>query len=141
MQSSRHPARSANQSAARQQMMEIRARMNNAVHKCNSAQARKPRARGINSGKRDDFNSFALVKKPRQRHAAACTPQQFLVCGSTGRRQPVLLASSRLASKNEFMSCTWLSRFSQFVAFNLQAYRRLRPNPSTRTSPRVKRND
>ena len=81
-----------------------------------------------------NFNSCTLIKISRQRYAEARTLQQFLVCGSTCRRRPVLLASSRLASKNEFMSYTWSSRFCQLVAFSWQAFRRLRPNPSLKGS-------
>ena len=134
MQDSLRPARSAKQSAAFRSMTKMRARKNSAIKKCNSTQARQQHTRGISGGARNDFNSRALDKPSRHFRAAACMPQQVLVCRSTGSRRPALLASTRLSSKNQFMFFIWVSRFSQTVAFSLQAFWRLRPNPSLKLS-------
>jgi hypothetical protein len=133
-QSSLRPARAAKQSADFQLMMEMRARKNSAFKKCKSARAHQQRARGISGGARNYFNSHTLVKLSWHVRAAASTPQQVLVCGSTGRRRPVLLASSRLAGKNQFMPCTFASHFNQIVALGSHAVSRLRPNPSLKLS-------
>ena len=128
MQSSLHHARSAEQSAARRQMLKLQFSKSSALQKTIEAEACRRRQHT------KSFNSLALIEPSQLFRAAACTPQQILVCGSTGRRRPVLLASSRLASKNQFMHRNCSIHSGQFVAFNLQTLMRLRPNPSLKLS-------
>jgi hypothetical protein len=128
MHSSPHPAHFAEQSSARQPMLKLQLAKSSALQKSIEAEAWRQRQHTT------WFNSLAIVEPSQRLRAAACTPQQILACGSTGRGRPVLLASSRLAGKNQFMFCTFASHFSQILAFNLQALRRLRPNPSLKLS-------
>jgi hypothetical protein len=134
MQGSPRPARSAKQSAARRQSLNYRTRNRSVLPRNVQAQAHQQSARGSGISTRQIFKTTVLIEPSQCIHAAASTPQQVLVCGSTGRRRPVLLASSRLARKNQFMCSTCSNHFSQSGALSLLVITRLLPNPSLKLS-------